>query len=260
MTAAIAGACGKKTKLENTPVKTIVRFLLFLRRFVLEIGIMFCGLTMLLFLVAPDILALLQNYLNQKLVFFGVVEPMTGLLKIASMCAVMIMAPWISWLIAQGLKTVFGLSRRFVLGFAAAGLILFYSGALFCFFVTLPFGMNFLLGYQSEEIRPVIALSRFVSFTGFFLLGFGLVFELPLFMTVMCRLRLCSYTAFIRHRRYAVLVIAILAAMLTPTPDVVNMSLMGIPLYLLYEVGIVVARLTAVSSQKDSGHHPLDKA
>lgn len=221
---------------------------------------MFSGLTMLLFLVAPDILALLQNYLNQKLVFFGVVEPMTGLLKISSMCAVMIMAPWISWLTAQGLKTVFGLSRRFVLGFATAGLVLFYSGALFCFFITLPFGMNFLLGYQSEEIKPVIALSRFVSFTGFFLLGFGLVFELPLFMTVMCRLRICSYRTFIRYRRYAVLVIAILAAMLTPTPDVVNMSLMGIPLYLLYEVGIVVARLTSVSSQTDnSGHHQLDK-
>lgn len=211
---------------------------------------MFAGLTVVLFWFAPDILALLQNYLGQKLVFFGVVEPMTGLLKISAVCAVLIIMPWISWRLAQGLKAVFGLSRRFVMGFAAAGLLLFYSGALFCFFVTLPFGMNFLLGYQSEEIRPVIALSKFVSFTGFFLLGFGLVFELPLFMTVLCRLRMCSHLTFSRYRRYAVLIIAILAAMLTPTPDVVNMSLMGIPLYLLYEIGILVARLIAAPDHK----------
>ncbi len=230
--------------MEKTPAQKIVLFLAYFRRFILEIVIAFAWLTLLIFWFAPDILALLQNYLGQKLVFFGVVEPMTGLLKIASVCAVLILMPWISWRLAQGLKAVFGLSKRFVLGFAAAGLILFYSGALFCFFVTLPFGMNFLLGYQSQEIKPVITLSKFVSFTGLFLLGFGLVFELPLFMIVLCRLRICSYLTFSRYRRYAILIIAILAAVLTPTPDVVNMSLMGIPLYLLYELGIVVARLT----------------
>ncbi len=236
--------------MEKTPAQKIVLFLAYFRRFVLEIVLMFAGLTVVLFWFAPDILALLQNYLGQKLVFFGVVEPMTGLLKISAVCAVLIMMPWISWRLAQGLKAVFGLSKRFVMGFAAAGLLLFYSGALFCFFVTLPFGMNFLLGYQSEEIRPVIALSKFVSFTGFFLLGFGLVFELPLFMIVLCRLRMCSHLTFSRYRRYAILIIAILAAMLTPTPDVVNMSLMGIPLYLLYEIGILVARLTAAPDHK----------
>ncbi len=235
--------------MEKTPAQKIVLFLAYFRRFILEIVIAFVGLTLLLFWFAPDILAVLQNYLGQKLVFFGVVEPMTGLLKIAAVCAVLILMPWISWRLAQGLKAVFGLSKRFVLGFAAAGLILFYSGALFCFFVTLPFGMNFLLGYQSQEIKPVITLSKFVSFTGLFLLGFGLVFELPLFMIVLCRLRICSYLTFSRYRRYAILIIAILAAVLTPTPDVVNMSLMGIPLYLLYELGIVVARLTGSDNQ-----------
>jgi len=238
--------------LEKTPAQKIVLFLAYFRRFILEIILMFAGLTMVLFWIAPGILALLQNYLGQKLVFFGVVEPMTSLLKIAAVCSVIIMAPWLSWRFAHGLKAVFGLSKRFILGFATAGLLLFYCGALFCFFVTLPFGMNFLLGYQSEEIKPVIALSKFVSFTGFFLLGFGLVFELPLFMTVLCRLSMCRYSTFARYRRYAVLVIAVLAAMLTPTPDVVNMSLMGIPLYLLYEIGIVVARLTTAPEQKDN--------
>ncbi len=242
--------------MEKTPAQKIVVFLAYLRRFVLEIVIMFVVLTAALFWFAPDILGLMQNYLDQKLVFFGVVEPMTGLLKIASVCSLLIMAPWLSWRLAQGLNVVFGLSRRFVLVFATAGILLFYTGALFCLFVTLPFGMKFLLGYQSEEIKPVISLARFVSFTGFFILGFGLVFELPLFMIVMCRLGICSYRAFVRYRRYAILVIAILAAMLTPTPDIVNMGLMGIPLYLLYEIGIVVARMGQERPRKDKSTSP----
>ncbi len=235
---------------ETTPAQKIVLFLAYLRRFLLETVLTFVGLTIILFWFAPDILALLQNYLEQKLVFFGVVEPMTGLLKIAAVSAVLIMMPWLSWRLAQGLKAVFGLSRRFVLFFAAAGLLMFYAGAMFCFFVTLPFGMKFLLGYQSEEIKPVISLAKFVNFTGFFMLGFGLVFELPLFMTVLCRLGICSYRTFRKYRRYAILIIAILAAVLTPTPDVVNMSLMGIPLYLLYEAGIVIGMLTDPGRQK----------
>ena len=242
--------------MEKTPAQKIVVFLAYCRRFILEIAIMFVVLTVVIFWFAPDILALLQNYLDQKLVFFGVVEPMTGLLKIAAVCALLIMAPWVSWRLAQGLNVVFGLSRRFILGFAMSGILLFYAGALFCFFVTLPFGMKFLLGYQSEEIKPVISLARFVNFTGFFILGFGLVFELPLFMIVLCRLGICSYRAFARYRRYAILIIAILAAMLTPTPDVVSMSLMGIPLYLLYEIGIVVARLGEEKPQKDKSRFP----
>jgi len=92
-------------------------------------------------------------------------------------------------------------------------------------------------------VKPVISVGKFVSFTGLFLLGFGLIFEIPLLMTILCRLGVCHYSTFSRVRRYAVLVIAILAAVLTPTPDVVNMALMGIPLYLLYELGIIVARL-----------------
>lgn len=187
----------------------------------------------------------LQIDLDQKLAFFGVMEPVLALLKISSVLAIMVLTPWILWRIAQVMVATFHLTRLFASIFVISAMLLFYAGASFCFFVTLPFGINFLLGYQSDVIKPVISVGKFVSFTGLFLLGFGLIFEIPLIMTVMCRLGVCHYSTFSRARRYAILVIAILAAVLTPTPDVVNMALMGVPLYLLYEAGIIIARLNS---------------
>lgn len=221
----------------------LIKLLVYLRRFILETVILFFLLTILIWFYAPDILSALQLHLNQKLTFFGVMEPIIALLKLSSATAITIMAPWCAWRISQAVTNVFEMSRRFAVILAVSGLMLFYAGASFCFFITLPFGINFLLGYQSDILRPVISIEKFVDFTGLFLLGFGLIFELPLIMTLLARLNLVRHETFTRHRRYAVLIIAIMAAALTPTPDVINMALMGIPLYLLFEAGIIFARL-----------------
>ena len=125
--------------------------------------------------------------------------------------------------------------------FMLSALLLFYAGALFCFFITLPFGINFLLDYQSEHLRPVISVGKFVNFIGLFLIGFGIIFEIPLIMTLLCRLKICTPKFFGRYRRYAILIIAIMAATITPSGDIFNMAMMGVPLYILYEAGIIIA-------------------
>ncbi len=230
---------------EDYPARKLIVFLVQFRKFILELAIAFFCLTFIFYWYAPDILLFLQMDLDQKLAFFGVMEPVLALLKIASVMAILVLTPWILWRIAQVMVIAFGLTRKFAALFILFALLLFYAGASFCFFITLPFGINFLLGYQSELIRPVISVGKFVSFTGLFLLGFGLIFEIPLLMTLLCRIGICHYSTFSRVRRYAILIIAILAAILTPTPDVVNMALMGIPLYLLYEAGIIIAKLNS---------------
>ncbi|MDA8163000.1 MAG: twin-arginine translocase subunit TatC [Desulfobacteraceae bacterium] len=236
-----------RTPLEGPSLaRDLARFLMFLRRFVIETALGFVSLTFILYWFSPRILAVLQVHLgSQRLAFFGVMEPVVALLKLSSIAALALMAPFVSIRVSQGLEAVFGVTRRFSLLFAFSALILFYMGAAFCFFVTLPFGVKFLLGYQTSHLTPVISVGRFVDFAGIFMLGFGVVFELPLLMTVLCRLNICSHKVFVRHRRYAILLIAIIAAVLTPTPDMFNMTLMGVPLYLLYELGIVVARLNS---------------
>lgn len=228
--------------------RNLARFFMFFRRFIIEAAGGFFGLTFVIYWFSPRILDVIQRHLaTPRLAFFGVMEPIIALLKLSSIAAIALIAPFVAFRISQGLVAVFGMSRRFSLISAASALILFYAGAAFCYFVTLPFGVKFLLGYQSSHLTPVIAIGRFVDFAGLFMLAFGIVFELPLLMTVLCQMHICNYQLFVRHRRYAILIISIVAAILTPTPDVFNMTLMGLPLYFLYELGIIFARINSRS-------------
>jgi sec-independent protein translocase protein TatC len=233
---------------EPSMARNLARFLMFIRRFLIETAAVFFGLTFVLYWFSPHILNVMQRHLaTPHLAFFGVMEPVIALLKLSSIGAIALIAPFVAFRVSQGLVAVFGVGRRFSLISAASALILFYAGAAFCYFVTLPFGVKFLLDYQSKHLTPVIAVGRFVDFAGLFMLGFGIVFELPLLMTVLCQLNICSYKLFARQRRYAILLISIVAAILTPTPDVFNMTLMGLPLYFLYELGIIFARINSRS-------------
>ena len=123
---------------------------------------------------------------------------------------------------------------------------LFYVGAVFCYLVTLPLGVKFLLSFQSEQLKPVISIGKFISFVTVFVFAFGIIFELPVFMIFSAKVGICPRKTFEKNRRYAILAISIVAALLTPTPDVVNMLLMGGPLYLLYETGIITLKLLKI--------------
>jgi sec-independent protein translocase protein TatC len=140
----------------------------------------------------------------------------------------------------------FKLSEKALTWFILFTIVLFYLGAAFCYTITLTYGVKFLLGFQSDQLKPVISINRFVNFVSIFILAFGVIFELPIFMVFSAKVGLLSRQTFERNRRYAILIISILAAVLTPTPDVFNMMLMGGPLYLLYEIGILVLRLMKI--------------
>jgi len=124
-----------------------------------------------------------------------------------------------------------------------AAIFLFYLGSFFCYFITLPFGVQFLLGYQSANIKPMISVGKYISFCTFFVFGFGLTFELPLVLALLSYLQLIRASFLTRNRRYAILLIAIVSAVITPTPDGFNMSLLGAPLYILFEIGIVLVKI-----------------
>ncbi len=220
------------------------------RRLLLEAAVGLGATTLLLFLVAPDILAALRLYLDQRLVFFGVMEPVVSLLKLSFFTALLLLAPWLIYRLFWTIRGMLNLTKGFAAAAALISILLFYSGVAFCLLFTLPFAVRFLLSYQSENLRAVISMAKFVDFSALFMLGFGVIFQLPLTMTVLARTGLLDPELFAKHRRYAVLIIAIAAALLTPTPDVFNMSLMGVPLYLLYESGIVLARIAHPAREK----------
>ena len=89
----------------------------------------------------------------------------------------------------------------------------------------------------------MISVGKYISFCALFIFGFGLTFELPLLLALLSYIRVVNAAFLTRNRRYAILLIAIVAAAVTPTPDPFNMGLMGIPLYLLFEVGVILVKI-----------------
>ena len=133
--------------------------------------------------------------------------------------------------------------RRYALPFVVLGTVFFFFGLAFCYFVVLPFAMNFLLTYKTEHLTPMLSIGLFIDFTVKFLIAFGLIFQLPLLISLAARLGLVTSKFLSQNRKYAILINFVIAAILTPTPDIFNQTLMAGPLCLLYEVGIWAARV-----------------
>lgn len=218
----------------------LIVFLSELRKSIRTLGLSLFLVTLVIFFLSSEMLHYVQQHLAEKLYFFSVAGPFLAHVKLSLFGALFVMMPWILTVLWRAMGKPFKVSALSLFYFIFFTCLLFYAGTLFCYFVTLPFGIKFLLGFGSEELKPVIAISRFVNFVTLFILAFGAIFELPILMVFTARVGVCSRGFFERNRRIAMLLISIVAALLTPTPDIVNMLLMGGPLYLLYEAGIII--------------------
>ncbi len=228
----------------------LVTFIILLRRSLRNLIFAVGLVTFAVFLLSPRLLALIQGHLDTKLYFFTVAGPFLAHVTLAFFVALYVLVPWATVVLWRAAGRVFAVSAKQVFFFVLCTCLLFYAGTAFCYFVTLPFGISFLLGFGSEELRPVISVNQFVTFVAVFLLAFGVIFQLPIVMVFLARVGVITRRFFEKNRRYALLVMAIVSAILTPTPDVVNMALMGGPLYLLYEAGIVILRILGIGEEK----------
>ncbi|MCH5277030.1 MAG: twin-arginine translocase subunit TatC [Desulfovibrionaceae bacterium] len=118
----------------------------------------------------------------------------------------------------------------------------FLAGASFCYFLVFPLAFRFFMGFTTDVIVPMISVEEYLSFALKLLIAFGLVFEMPLFAHFLAKLGVLSPDMMRRQRKYAILLIFIVAAVLTP-PDVFSQCLMAAPMLLLYEVSVFVAAL-----------------
>jgi len=228
------------------PGKRLLSFILEIRKTILFLGTGIGFGTLGFYFVSPLIFAFIQSHLNQKLAFFTVAEPFLAHVKLALFVTLFLFMPAIAFCFWRAMAKPFALSKKALASFIFFTCLLFYAGTGFCYFVTLPFGVKFLLGFESEQLQSIISVGKFVSFVTIFVLAFGLIFELPIFMVFASRSGLIPRSTFEKNRRYAVLGISIVAALLTPTPDIVNMLLMGGPLYLLYEMGIIILKMLKI--------------
>lgn len=129
--------------------------------------------------------------------------------------------------------------KKVLLPFTLISTVCFISGAAFGYFIVFPPAFRFLLGYASEILDPLPAVSEYFSLSLRLLIAFGIIFELPVFMVFLGKMGILDATFLRRNRKYALLVSFIVAAILTPTPDVVNQLLMAGPLVILYEISII---------------------
>ncbi|QER41569.1 preprotein translocase subunit TatC [Thermodesulfobacterium sp. TA1] len=207
------------------------------------ITFLFLGLYLSFFWASPYLLNFLQHFYRQKFVFYSLSEPLISFLKFSLVLTFLVSFPLIFYLFLRGLNLVFNLKKKFFLIFYLLGLGLFYLGALFAYFITLPYGIKFLLSFRTEKIEPSISLGHFVNFFSFFVLAFGLIFELPLVLAFFSIIKVLNPYKITRYRREVFFGIAVISAMITPTPDAFNMALLAIPLYVLFELGVFLSKM-----------------
>jgi sec-independent protein translocase protein TatC len=178
---------------------------------------------------------------DTPLVFTGLPDPFFVYLKVAFITALLIALPYVLyqvWLFVRpGLHEH---ERRHTAPFIVAATMLFYAGAAFAYFLVFPAAFQFFLSYSTAELKPMISIREYVYLAILLMLAFGVVFETPIVILFLGLLGVFSSATLRKGRRYFVVLAFIIAAILTPTPDVINQTLMAVPMLIFYEVGILL--------------------
>jgi len=119
----------------------------------------------------------------------------------------------------------------------------FIIGGSFAYFIMVPIAMNFLLSFSTDTIVPMITVYKYISFVGSFILAFGFIFELPLILMFLTKIGIATPAFLVQKRKHAIVLTLIISALLTP-PDIFTQLLMSLPLIVLYEIGIIVSKLS----------------
>jgi len=192
------------------------------------------------FVVAP----LRQNLEpGQNLIGTGVTEAFFVEIKVALAAGVLFSCPYIFYqiwrFVAPGLT---GREKRWVIPFVLCATVFFVGGTFFCYRFVLPVAFKYFIEqYETLGVSPAIRIGEYFTFFFRMVLAFGVTFELPVFTFFLVRIGVWDYRFMLRSFRYAIVVIFLIAAMLTPTPDVINQSLLAGPMLLLYVLSIGVA-------------------
>jgi sec-independent protein translocase protein TatC len=205
------------------------------------------------FVCQPAVAALKTlGYKEQNLVQ---IEPMEAFniiwFKLPVLCAVFLAAPWILYqvwaFIAPGL---YKRERRWAAPFVLGAGGLFIVGGFFAYFVVFRYGLTFLLSIgQGNHVVAMVSMTEYFNLFVNVTLGVGLVFELPVLIFLAILLRLVTPSFLLRHSRYAILAIFIVAAIVTPTPDVFNLMLFAVPMCFLFYVGIFAGYLLVLNRE-----------
>jgi sec-independent protein translocase protein TatC len=172
-------------------------------------------------------------------------------MKIPLLCAIFVSSPWVLYqvwaFISPGL---YKREKRWAAPFVISSSLLFILGGLFAYFVAFRYGLEFLLGLgMGSGIHPGVDVSLYYDLFVDVMLGVGVIFEIPVLLFLLTLIRVASPAFLVRHSRYAILIIVILAAVITPTGDVFNLTLFATPMIVLFYLGIFASYLLVLNRE-----------
>jgi len=227
---------GFLSHLEELRKRIIVSFLCF---FAASVAAYFFSGTILDFLITP-----LARFQNSQLYFQKPYEAFLTHIKVAAFAGFVFSLPVLitqGWLfVSPGL---FGHEKIIAALLSLICLFLFLVGAGFAYWVVVPWGIHFLLEFQTESLKPLLGIGPYLSFLTGMIVAFGLLFDFPVVLIGLVRLGATNTNVLAKGRKIVIVVIFITAAILTPSPDPISQLLLAVPLILLFELSLVVARL-----------------
>ncbi len=198
----------------------------------------------------PIIDALRANGLDEKLVYLNPTEPFNLYLKIAALAGLFLTSPYVLyqlWMfISPGL---YRREKRYIVPFMVSTITLFSGGGYFGYRIVYPRVLKFLLEF-SHQFHPMITIGEYTQLFLSVVLGMGLIFEMPILVFFLAFMGILSPGFMLKNFRYAILIIFVIAAIVTPTPDVVNMCIFAAPMLGLYGVSVGVAWLVHPEHRK----------
>jgi sec-independent protein translocase protein TatC len=217
-----------------------------LRRRLLKasLGVIVCAI--LAFYFADELMRFVMAPLNGTPLYnMSVTGSFYAYMKVALFTGIIAALPIVFYqlwsFVAPGL---YSKERKTILPLVLVSTILFVGGAAFCYYLALPIALKFLLGFADDLISNYLTIDSYISFVGFLMLAFGLSFQLPVVAYFLGRFGLIRSAMLAKGRRYAIVIILLIAAIVTPTPDVFTQLLLAVPMYALYEISILVVKMT----------------
>lgn len=181
---------------------------------------------------------------NSYMIFTSLPEAFFNYLKISFFAGLMLASPYVLYQIWKFISPgLYETEKKYVVPFVVVATLLFSGGVAFCYFLVLPPAFKFFTEFATDFLKPMLSLREYLSLALKLLFVFGLMFEIPVFLFFLAKLGIVTPAFLAKQRKYAILIIFIAAAILTPTPDAFTQILMAIPMIVLYEISIIVIRL-----------------
>lgn len=208
--------------------------------------------------LSDQLFAILRRPLHQTLFYTTPTGAFSFVIKLSLLFGVIVALPVILYQIIRFLSPLMQrVTRRYVALVLTFSLILAAAGIASAYFVSLPSALHFLTNFHSDDIKSLITANEYFNFVLAYLAGSALLFQLPLVMMVINKITPLQPRKLMSVERYVILGSFIIGAILTPTPDPVNQSLMSVPIIITYQIGVVLVWLTNRSKRRHAAPAPL---